>query len=128
MTKLVFEKETYKVIGACFKVHKSLGDGFSVDVYHEALSIELSKAEIPFEQHKKLPIYYNRSVMITFYVADFVCYDKIMLKIHKENSIDTSSKFQVINNLQHTTIKIALLINFGEAKLTWKRFINTHQN
>jgi GxxExxY protein len=128
MTKLVFEKESYRVIGACIKVHKNLGNGFSEAVYHEALMKELGEGKIPFEQHKKLPIYYNKSELISFYVADFLCFDKIMLKINTEKSIDPSAKYQIINNLRHTNIKIALLINFGEAKLTWKRFINTHQN
>lgn len=49
-TKLVLEKETYKVIGACIKVHKKLGNGFLEPVYQEALVDELSKAGIPFEQ------------------------------------------------------------------------------
>ncbi len=48
MSKLVLEEETYKVIGACIKVHKNLGNGFSEGVYHEALEKELAKAEIPF--------------------------------------------------------------------------------
>ncbi|PHS52284.1 MAG: GxxExxY protein [Lutibacter sp.] len=128
MTKLVFEEETYKVIGACIKVHKKIGNGFTVDVYHEALMKELSKAEIPFEQQKKLPIYYNGSTMVTFFVADFLCFNKIILEIKKVNRLEPSIKYQVISHLKSTKVEVALLINFGEKSLTWKRFINTHQS
>lgn len=124
-TKLVLEKETYKVIGACIKVHKKLGNGFLEPVYQEALVDELSKAGIPFEQQKKLAIYYNGSKLNKYFVADFVCFKKIIVEIKSENFINQSVKQQVINYLKATHLQIGLLINFGENSLTWKRLINT---
>ena len=55
MSKLLYEAETYKVIGACIQVHKKLGSGFTASVYNQALEKELLNAAIPFEQQKKLP-------------------------------------------------------------------------
>jgi GxxExxY protein len=128
VSKLVFEEETYKVIGACIKVHKNLGNGFSEEVYHEALVKELLKAEIPFEQEKNLPIYYEGSQLNKYYVADFVCFDKIIIEIKSISFLDTNIKQQALNYLKSTNLEVGLLINFGEISLTWKRFIHTPLN
>jgi GxxExxY protein len=47
MSKLLYEAETYKIIGACMTVHKVLGAGFLESVYQEALEKEFIKQEIP---------------------------------------------------------------------------------
>lgn len=128
MSKLVLEEETYKVIGACIKVHKNLGNGFSEDVYHEALEKELVKAEIPFEQEKKLPIYYEGTQLDKYSVADFVCFDKIIVEIQSIGFLSPNIKQQALNYLKSTNLEVGLLINFGENSLTWKRFIHTPLN
>jgi len=56
MSELVYKEESYKIIGACFEVHKELGNGFLEAVYQEALEIELIKQQIPFEREKVLSI------------------------------------------------------------------------
>lgn len=50
MNNLIYKDESYKIIGACFEVHKELGNGFSEAVYQEALEIELTIQKIPFER------------------------------------------------------------------------------
>ena len=128
MSKLVLEEETYKVIGACIKVHKNLGNGFSEAVYHEALEKEMVKAEIPFEKEKKLPIYYDGNKLNEYSVADFVCFDKIIVEIKSIDFLNTNIKQQALNYLKSTNLEVGLLINFGENSLTWKRFIHTSIN
>lgn len=125
MTKLVFEEETYKIIGSCIMVHKKLGNGFIEGVYQEALMKELTKAEIPFEQDKKLPIFYEGNELSHYYTANFLCYDKIIVEIKVIGFLDENIKRQSLNYLRSTNLEVGLLINFGENSLTWKRFINT---
>jgi GxxExxY protein len=59
MADILFKDESYKIIGACMKVHRKLGPGFLESVYSEALEIEFQKAGIPYEKEKKLPVYYE---------------------------------------------------------------------
>ena len=45
----VFWNECHQIIGAAYTVHNKLGNGFLEAVYQEALSIEFTKLELPFE-------------------------------------------------------------------------------
>jgi GxxExxY protein len=47
---IVFKEESYKIIGACMKVHRTLGLGFLEAVYEEALEKEFKNEKIPFEK------------------------------------------------------------------------------
>jgi len=122
---LLLEKETYKIIGACMKVHKALGNGFLESVYQEALEKAFTKEEIPFEQKKKLKIKMGDIDLEKYFVADFVCYDNIILEIKASNFIHKDNESQTINYLKASDLPVGLLINFGQSSLQWKRFINT---
>ena len=52
MGKLIYETETFKIIGAALTVHKGLGRGFLEPVYHEALEMEFQNQNIPFGTQK----------------------------------------------------------------------------
>ncbi len=78
MTKVIYEKESYKIIGACISVHKELGCGFLETVYKEALAIEFRNFGILFEQETSLDIYFRSIKLNKKYIADFICYDKII--------------------------------------------------
>lgn len=125
MSKLLFEEETYKIIGACMTVHKTLGAGFLESVYQEALEKEFIKAGVPYERQKQLSVYYDGVKLKKYFIADFVCYEKIILEIKSVSFIAQNLKQQVINYLKTTQLDVGLLINFGEKSLAWKRFINT---
>ena len=80
MGKIIYEEESYKIIGACLAVHNELGCGFLEAVYQEALTIELKNSGIPFEQEKPLSIYFKGIQLNKKYIVDFICYDKIILE------------------------------------------------
>lgn len=61
MGNLLFEENTYKIIGAFMTVHKGLGAGFLESVYHEALEKEFEMQKVDFYRKKKLQVYYNEA-------------------------------------------------------------------
>ncbi len=77
---LLYENETYKIIGAAMEVHKELGSGFLEAVYQEALAIEFNKRKIPFIKEPKLRISYKGQNLRKYYEADFICYEKIIVE------------------------------------------------
>lgn len=54
--KMLYQEESYHIIGAALEVHKNLGSGFSEAVYSDALAIEFSRRKIPYEREKRLII------------------------------------------------------------------------
>jgi len=124
-SKLLFEEESYKILGVCIAVHKKMGSGFQKEVYEEVIQREFVKNDIPFEKKKKLSLYYEGNPLQKYFIADFVCFDKIIFDLRSENFIHNNSKQQVVNYLKATNFQLGLLINFGEPSLKWKRLINT---
>ena len=122
-SKLVLEEETYKILGVCIDVHKKMGAGFEQDVYAEVLQREFAKHEIPFEKKKKLSLYYEGDPLQKYFIADFVCYDKIILDIKCLNHIPKEAQQQVVNYLKATEMQLALLsIHHSSAQfLTYRR-------
>lgn len=124
MSKLIFEEQSYKIIGSCMNVHKGLGAGFLESVYHEALETEFETQKVPFQSKKKLNVYYKGKALNKFFIADFFCYEKIILEIKAASFLHKDTEAQIINYLKSTNNPVGLLVNFGQSSLTWKRFIN----
>jgi GxxExxY protein len=51
------------VIDAAIEVHRQLGPGFLESVYEEALAVELTVREIPFERQKSIAVSYKGRVV-----------------------------------------------------------------
>lgn len=122
---IVFKEESYKIIGACMKVHRTLGPGFLEAVYEEALEKEFKNEKIPFEKQIKLNVFYGDEKLKKYYKADFICYDKIILEIKSVGFMPQTFQMQLKNYLVSTRIELGMLINFGTSSLTYKRILNS---
>ena len=120
---LIDEELTYKIIGCCIEVHKSLGKGFNEIVYKDALQYEFNKNKISFEREKEFQIGYKEITLPHKYFADFIVFDKIILEIKAIESITNSHIKQTLNYLAASKLKVGLIINFGEDSLKYKRVI-----
>ena len=123
MDDLVYKKESYEIIGKCMAVHNNLGAGFLEIVYKDALEWEFKKAGIPYEREKKYEVNYKGIILPHKFYADFVVYDKIILEIKAGTGIADEFIAQAINYLKVSNNKLALIVNFGELKLNYKRIV-----
>ena len=122
--KILYREESFAIIGACMKVHRTLGAGFLEAVYEEALEREFQNLKIPFKRQVKLDLYYGNQKLTKQYRADFICYDEIIVEIKAVSLIPTAFYAQLQNYLKCTNIELGMLINFGTSSLTYKRMIN----
>ncbi len=123
MTDLIYKEESYDIIGKCMEVHNNLGAGFLEIVYKDALEYEFKKAAIPFEREKIYEVNYKGIILPHKFYADFVVYDKIILEIKAVSGIADEFVAQAINYLKVSGNKLALIVNFGELKLNYKRIV-----
>ena len=123
MNELYLKDESYKIIGICMEVHKILGKGHSEKVYGDALEYEFQKNEIPYNRELKYNIVYKDIILPSYYFADFVIYEEIILELKAITALSTSEIKQTLNYLAASKNRLGLLINFGEDSLKYKRII-----
>jgi GxxExxY protein len=124
LSKLLLGDETYQIVGAAMEVYYKLGTGFLEPVYQQALAIELKQRSILFEQQKRFQIDYKGTILEKEYVADFVCFDQVIVEIKALNQLSPVDWSQVLNYLKVSRMRVGLLFNFGSVgRLEWKRLV-----
>lgn len=128
MENLIAKDEVYAIVGAAMEVYNQQGVGFLEAVYQECLEIEFTERGIPFVAQKELPIFYKGQRLKKTYVADFVCYDKIIVELKAIERLTDHERSQILNYLKATKLEVGVLLNFGaRRKLDWEREIWTQE-
>ena len=122
-SSLIYKDEPFQIIGAAMAVHRELGSGFFEAIYADAFEIELAESNIPFNREMPLMVSYKGHILNKSYIADFICYNKIIIELKAINSLEAIHEAQILNYLKATGYKLGLLINFGEKSLNYKRII-----
>jgi len=120
---IIYKEESYRIVGISMEIHNFLGHGFSEIVYKDALEIEFRRAGILYEREKEYEVLYKGVVLPHKFYADFVIDEKIILEIKGKKEIIDEDIAQALNYLKVSGNKLALIINFGESKLNYKRII-----
>lgn len=126
MTEIIHKKESYAIVGACFEVYNAKGCGFLEPVYHECLAIEFEHQRIPAISKPLLTLSYRDRVLRQTYEADFVCFEKIILKLKAVSKLADEHRAQLLNYLHATGFELGLLVNFGHhPRLEYERIAKT---
>ena len=122
--ELIYQNESYQILGAAMRVYNVLGAGFVEAVYQEALQKEFCRRNIPHDREKEVNIYYGDEVLDIKLRPDFICYDKIIVELKAVAELENIHRAQIINYLKATKFKLGLLINFGyDGELQFERRI-----
>ena len=120
---LLYPEESYKINGAIYEVHKNLGPGLLEKVYQAALEREFKLQGIPYVREKEFSIVYKGEELEQKYIADFVCYDKIVVELKAVEDLLPIHTAQVINYLSITGYKLGLLVNFNVRQVKPERIV-----
>ncbi len=120
---LLYPEESYKITGALYAVHRELGPGLLEKIYQEALEKELRLQGIPYEREKSFDVYYKGERLENKYIADYVCYNKIVVELKAVDNLLPIHTAQVINYLAITGYKLGLLVNFNTRVIKPERIV-----
>ena len=127
MTNFKYGEITEKVIGASFRVHSTLGNGFQEVIYQRALELEFKASRMDYAREFEMPIYYLDQHIGTRRV-DFLINGKISVEIKAIIKLEDVHFAQAMNYLEAYNLEIGLLINFGSKRMEFHRFTNKKYN
>ncbi len=108
---------TYKIRGAIFKVHASLGPGLLESVYVAALSYELMQITLSIQSQVGVPVNYNDVKLELGFRLDILVEDQVIVEVKSVDALHDVHKKQLLTYLKLTGKKIGILVNFNVATL-----------
>lgn len=121
---IIYPAESYAIQGAIFEVHKHRGSGFLEKVYQESLEYEFKIRNIPYERERRIAIDYKGYPLRQEYIADFICYNKIIVECKAVHELLDVHFAQVLNYLKAANMRLGLLVNFSEYFIRPRRIVN----
>jgi GxxExxY protein len=116
------EEITGQIIGAAMAVLNELRPGLDEKLYENSLVIELSSHGHAIEQQREYPVHY-RGHFVGKLVPDLIVDGKIIVDPKVVSAFNETHVAQMLGYLNITGLEVALLLNFKESKLTWKRVV-----
>ena len=116
------EELTKDIIGAAMAVLNELKPGLDEKLYENALVIELVARGHTVEQQREYPVHY-KGHFIGKLVPDLIVDGKVIADPKVVSAFNDTHIAQMLGYLNITGLEVALLLNFKEAKLTWKRVV-----
>jgi len=111
-----------EIVGAAMTVLNTLRPGLKEKAYENAMVIELRKRGHHIEQQRSFDVVYDGVVVDTL-VPDMIVDGKVIVDPKCVTDFNETHYAQMIGYLAITGLRLALLFNFRESKLHWKRII-----
>ena len=116
------EEITKDIIGSAMAVLNELRPGLDEKLYENAMVIELVARGHTVEQQREYPVHY-RGQFIGKLVPDLIVDGKVIADPKVVSSFNDTHIAQMHGYLNITGLEVALLLNFKESTLTWKRVV-----
>lgn len=112
-----------KILGAAMSVLNELKPGLDERLFENALVLELAASGHIVEQQREFPVHY-RGHFIGKLVPDLIVDGQITVDPKVVTAFGESHVAQMIGYFNITGLELAILLNFKDARLVWKRVVN----
>jgi GxxExxY protein len=112
---------TYKIRGALYTVHKTLGPGLLESVYEAAMIYELKELGLTVQSQVGIPVNYNGVMLEIGFRADIIIEHTVILEIKSIETLHDVHKKQLLTYLKLSGKKLGFLINFNSISLVDKQ-------
>jgi GxxExxY protein len=123
---MLHEELSGKIIGAAMMVLNELKPGLDEKLYERAMIIELKHGGHSVSAQSSFPVSY-RGELIGNLIPDLIVDDAVIVDPKVVSCFTDTHVAQMIGYLNITHLDLALLINFKNARLEWKRVLRSNQ-
>ena len=120
--ELIHKELSETIIGAAMTVLNALRPGLDEKLYENALVIELRKRGHRVEQQRQFPVHYDGHLIGTL-IPDLIVDSLVITDPKVVTAFNDTHVSQMVGYLNITGLRLALLLNFKNAKLDWKRVV-----
>lgn len=114
---LPFSELRYQCIGAGFSVYNALGTGYRYRIYSNAYYFELKKRNIPFQNFKKIGIYFQNHKIGESTYHHFLIDDKFIVFTTTIDHFDQIDKNSLRKCMREHNVTRAMALNFQGTSL-----------
>ena len=123
---MIHEEVSGKIIGAAMEVLNELNPGLDEKLYERALIIELERHGHFVSVQRSFPVSY-RGELIGNLIPDLIVDNAVIVDPKVVACFTETHSAQMIGYLNITGLDLALLINFKNARLEWKRVLRSQE-
>lgn len=123
---MIHEELSREIIGAAMEVLNELKPGLDEKLYERALTIELTNRRHIISVQRSFPVSYHGQ-FIGDLIPDLIVDNAIIVDPKVVACFTDTHVAQMIGYLNITALDLALLINFKNARLEWKRVLRRKQ-
>jgi GxxExxY protein len=120
--ELIYKELSESIIGAAMTVLNTLKPGLDEKIYERALVIELRKRGHRVDPQRQFDVHYDGHLIGTL-IPDLIVDDLVIADPKVVTAFHEAHVAQMIGYLSITGLKLALLLNFKNARLEWKRIV-----
>lgn len=103
------------IIEAAIAIHRELGPALLESVYEVVLAYELESRGLRVRRQAPIPIQYKGLRFDEGFRADLIVEDKVIIELKSVEKVSPAHRKQIQTHLRLTGLKLAYLLNFGEA-------------
>ena len=122
MGKILHQELSGVIIGVAMEVLNQLKPGLDEALYERAMAIELCRRGHVIDAQHSFPVFY-RGELIGTLVPDLIVDNAIIVDPKVVSAFTDTHVAQMLGYLNITGLELALLLNFKNARLDWKRVV-----